>query len=162
VERKDGETRSKKWVILVVGGGLVGLLALVGLVSAINPHMISSVVAKLTRTTKPSPEPPTHPDAGVYSTPHGPLDLKGTGSQETKQFTAGADWDLEWSYDCSNLKGQPDRLVISILNSTGKASVETPPVIEYGTKGSGVKHYRRPGPYFLMVMSRCTWHVTTR
>jgi hypothetical protein len=155
-----GKLKLTKRSAVVSSLALCGLLAVTALLTIFTrPHLLAS---KHPDAPKSTPTTPKHPDVGVYSTPQGSLDLKGSGSRQTKQFTASAGWDLVWSYDCFNLKGEPDRLFISVLDGQGHVSADTPPVMEHGSKGSGVKHYQKAGAYFLSVMSRCTWHTSTR
>jgi len=124
-------------------------------------HVIASVTGKRTTSSKPSTAAPKLTSKVVSSTPQGKAELSGFGPQYTKQFTADGDWDVEWSYDCSNLK-HPDRLIVSVYDSTGRVSKDTPPVVQFGAKGSGTQHYHQAGTYFLGVTSRCTWHAKTR
>ena len=162
---REGEKAKTRWLTspkrIIAGVVLVGL-ALLGLtVAGTKPHFIPAFIGRLTGAHKPSPAAPKIPDTGVRSTPHGPLDVKGSGSQETKQFTAGVDWDLEWSYDCSDTKAQGN-FIVSVYDAKGRTSTDTPPVVQFGLKGSGVQHYHKAGVYFLGVRSSCTWHALTR
>ena len=123
-----GKLKLTKRGAVVSGLALCGLLVVTALLTIFTrPHLPTADSGKSPGTPKSTPTSPKHPDDGVYSKPQGSLDLKGSGSRQTKQFTAGANWDLEWSYDCSNLKGAPDRLFISVLDGQGRVSADTPP-----------------------------------
>jgi hypothetical protein len=159
----DTRFNARRRFLIVVSMVVLVLLALAIGIAALKPHAVSAAIAKLVSASKPSPTPPKHPDAGVYSTPQKSLDLKATGSEETKQFTVGSDWDLVWSYDCSNTKVPgPGNFMVSVFDSKGRVSADTPPIMQFGTKGSGVQHYHKAGDYFLGVRSSCTWHTQTQ
>ncbi len=112
---------------MVVAALAAGLIV-AGAIAIVKPHASSTYVAQLTGTHK-TPQAPKLPDSGVSSTPHGPLDLKGSGAEDTKQFTAGADWDLDWSYDCSKVQGQGvGRFAVSVFDSQGRVSTSEPRV----------------------------------
>lgn len=152
----------KRRTAIIAGLALLTLLVAAIAIDLIKPHAVA-VISKLAAVVKPSPPPPKHPDAGVYSTPQGSLDLNGTGSQETKQFTASTDWGLVWSYDCSNTKiPGPGNFMVSVFDSKGRVSTDTPPIMQFGAKGSGAQHYHKAGNYFLGVRSSCTWHLQTK
>jgi hypothetical protein len=157
-DQDSGQIQKKP---LLIGLGVLGLLVLVGLFVMLPPHALPAIIGKLIPAGKSTNARPKVEHIGVNSTPKGPLDFKGTGSQTTPQFSAGDNWDLDWSYDCSNtkVKGQ---FIVSIFDHSGRASAATPPVIQFGDSGSGVQHYHKSGAYFLSVRSGCTWHATTR
>jgi hypothetical protein len=138
------------------------LLAVVVIINTLKPHAVTAVISKLAAAANSSPPPPKHPDVGVYSTPQASLDLKGTGAQETKQFTVSDDWDLVWSYDCSQAKvPRPGNFIVSVFDNKRRVSIDTPPIMQFGAKGNGVQHYHKAGAYFLGIKSSCTWHVQT-
>lgn len=87
--------------------------------------------------------------------------LDAPGALGTKQFTAAGDWGFDWSYDCSKLK-IPSHFIVSVYDSKGHVSTDTPPVIQSGYKGSGTKQYTKAGTYFLGVNSQCEWHITAK
>lgn|ERR1700674_1077500 len=88
------------------------------------------------------------------------LDVQGTGIKSTQKFTAGGDWDLNWSYDCSNF-GQNGNFQIYIY---GKDSSDLKGIgaNELGAKGSDVSHQHDTGTFYLQMNSACAWHVTVK
>lgn len=87
------------------------------------------------------------------------LSLKGNGTKTTQKFTAAGDWDLNWSYDCSNFGGQGNFQVF-IYTGDGSMSFSNSPVNQLGASGSDVEHYHAGGTYYLEINSECSWKVT--
>lgn len=92
-------------------------------------------------TTKPAGKP-----AGTVL-----LSVKGSGTKTTQKFAAKSDWDLRWSYDCSNFGTQGN----FIATPTGSDFLT--PVNQLGNRDSGVEHYHSGGTYYLEVISECDW-----
>ena len=169
MEHREGERGSRTgWFtrprrIFFAGAVLLALVILALVAGGKNPHMLPAFVSKLT-TAKPSTgahagkPTPTPTSVKLASAPKGVvLDTKG--AMGTKQFTAAGDWGFDWSYDCSKLK-VPSHFIVSVYDSAGHVSTDTPPVIQSGLKGSGTKQYHKPGTYFLGVNTTCDWHIT--
>ena len=89
------------------------------------------------------------------------LDLKGSGSKSTQKFTAAGDWDLAWSYDCSNFAGQGNFQVF-IYDGNGNMSLRNSPINQLGASDTGVEHYHSGGTYYLTVNSECSWKVQVK
>jgi hypothetical protein len=78
------------------------------------------------------------------------------GNKRSKLFTPqGADWTLEWSFDCASL-GDSGNFNVKITRPGGDifASVE-----KTGDRDSGTEHYRQAGSFYLQVVSECRWQV---
>jgi hypothetical protein len=163
VRGKDSRLKPKRRIAIITGLVLLSLLSVVVIINTLKPHAFTAIISKLVAATKSSPPTPKPPNVGVYSTPQASLDLKGTGSRQTGQFKVSADWDLVWSYDCSAAKRPgPGNFIVSVFDSKGRVSTDTPPIMQFQTKGSGVQHYHKAGAYFLGVRSSCTWHIQTQ
>lgn len=89
------------------------------------------------------------------------LDLKGSGSKSTQKFTAGSDWDLNWSYDCSNF-GQDGNFQVFIYDGSGQMSFRNSPVNQLGASDSGVEHYHNGGTFYFTVNSVCSWKIQVK
>src|SRR3984957_16783251 len=48
----------------------------------------------------------TQSTSGPTKAPQTLLDITGSGTKTTQKFTAGGDWDLNWTYDCSSFGNQ--------------------------------------------------------
>lgn len=89
------------------------------------------------------------------------LDLTGTGTSQTQQFTAVANWDLNWRYDCTSL-GSQGNFQVMVYNKDGSLSYENTLVNQLGNSGTDVQHYYKAGTFYLNVNSECSWHVTAK
>jgi hypothetical protein len=89
------------------------------------------------------------------------LDLSGKGTKTTQKFTAGGDWDLNWSYDCTAF-GSQGNFQVMIYNGDGSMSLDNAAVNQLGTKDSGVEHYHTGGTFYLTVNSECSWTVQAK
>src|ERR1700722_19287820 len=72
--------------------------------------------------------------SGPTKAPQMLLDLTGSGTKSTQTFTAGGDWDLDWTYDCSNF-GNQGNFQVMIYNKDGSISTQLP-VNQLGSKDS--------------------------
>jgi len=168
VEHREGERISKAvWFTrprrIIAGVVLLALVTLGLVAGSKNPHMLPAFVSKLTAAHSGKTAPhrtPTPAPVKLASAPNGVV-LDAKGALGTKQFTAAGDWGFDWSYDCSKLK-VPSHFIVSVYDSAGHVSTDTPPVIQSGLKGSGTKHYHKPGTYFLGVNTTCDWHITAK
>lgn len=86
------------------------------------------------------------------------LDLTGSGTKTTQKFTAGGDWDLNWTYNCAKFSSQGNFQVM-IYNGDGSMSVDNSIVNQLGSKDSGVEHYHTGGTFYLVVNSECAWTI---
>jgi len=89
------------------------------------------------------------------------LDISGSGSKSTAKFTAGGDWDLNWSYDCNNF-GQDGNFIVSVYKGDGTMSFQNIGVNQLGKSDSGVEHYHNSGEYYLTVNSMCKWKIQVK
>lgn len=89
------------------------------------------------------------------------LDISGSGSKTTAKFTAAGDWDLNWSYDCSNF-GQQGNLQIFVYNGSGSISFQNTGVNQLGNSGADVEHYHNGGTFYLVINSVCKWKAQVK
>ncbi len=137
------------WVIVVVVLFTIGNNA-----KNTPPNQETSVPAVADRTEQA--EPTTTP-APVTPTMQTLLELKGNGSKTTQKFTASGDWDLEWTYDCSNFYGGQGVFQVYVYNHDGTMSFQNGLINQSGSKDAGVEHYHKGGTFYLQVNSVCAW-----
>lgn len=124
-------------------------------VSVPAPAETGSTVAALEKKADaPVPTP-------VPVAPQTLLDIKGTGTKSTQKFTAGGDWDLNWSYDCSGF-GNQGNFQVFIYNGDGSMSYSNSPVNQLGKSGADVEHYHTGGTFYFTVNSECSWHIQVK
>lgn len=116
------------------------------------PSETGSTVATQEKKAAPAP---------VVTEPQVLLDIKGSGTKTTQKFTAGGDWDLNWSYDCSNF-GNQGNFQVFIYNGSGSMSYSNSPVNQLGASGADVEHYHNGGTFYLTMNSVCSWKVQVK
>jgi hypothetical protein len=114
----------------------------------------------------PTPSPTSKAETGATPALPDGLDVSGNGIKQTETFTAKGDWQLDWSYDCSNLPGPAiqarQKLVIVVYKDINQRSSENKAVANSGPRGSGTTRYKTGGTFFLGVVSDCAWHVVVK
>lgn len=99
--------------------------------------------------------------AQTVTMPQTLLKLSGSGTKTTQSFTAAKNWDLNWSYDCSNF-GNQGNFVVTTYNDSGSPSFSNAPVNQLGSSDSGVEHYHNGGTFYLEVNSECKWNIEVK
>jgi hypothetical protein len=94
------------------------------------------------------------------SSPKVIMDKTGSGINKTPSFTTSGSWEIDWSYDCTNL-GQRGLFQISVFESASNARVDIA-AITLGAKGSDVAGEDQGGTYYLQVSTECNWHVIVK
>ena len=87
------------------------------------------------------------------------LDKSGTGINQTPKFTAGGDWEIDWSYDCTNF-GSNGNFIITVYQGDG--TLVGVAANQLGAKGSDVSNQHQSGTYYLEMNSECDWHVIVK
>jgi hypothetical protein len=129
--------------------GVVIVLFLIGVIgAATNPH-----TASLGTTIEKAGTIPHHTVAAPNK-PHVVLDVQGSGTKTTSKFSVGDDWDLAWTYDCSNF-GTSGNFIVSI---DGDINMNQG-VNQLGGSGHDVEHFHEGGTFYLTINSECDWHV---
>jgi hypothetical protein len=78
------------------------------------------------------------------------------GNKTTKLFTPqGADWTLQWSFDCAGL-GDSGNFRAKIMRQGGGALASVEKINDHD---SGTEHYHQAGTFYLEVVSECQWTV---
>jgi hypothetical protein len=101
------------------------------------------------------------PPAQAATAPQVLLDLTGSGSKTTAKFTAAHDWDLNWSYDCSNF-GYQGNFQVFVYSGDGSMSLGNAGVNQLGNSGADVEHYHSGGTFYLVVNSECKWKIQVK
>jgi hypothetical protein len=71
-----------------------------------------------------------------------------------------SEWNLSYSYDCSN-SGGTGNFIVNIHNSDNSPDFFAPGVNELGASGLNVEHYHADaGTKYLEINSECNWTVT--
>jgi hypothetical protein len=102
----------------------------------------------------------SHNTTTGQSNPKVIMDKTGSGINKTPSFTTSGGWEIDWSYDCTNL-GQSGSFQISVYESASNARVDIA-AIALGAKGSDVAFEDQGGTYYLQVTSECNWHVIVK
>ena len=89
------------------------------------------------------------------------LNLSASGTKTTQKFTAASDWDLDWSYNCSNF-GPQGNFQVMIYNGDGSLSLKNALINQLGKSDSGVEYYHNSGTYYLVVNSECSWEIQVK
>lgn len=141
-------------------GRVLVIAALAGLVSC-----TSSDEGETAPTTVGTAAPTTTPATTATTASTGTL-LEvsgGNGTHTTDKVNFPKDWDLDWSYDCSQAEGGQGRFQVSVYKEDGRVEQNNPPVNQLGPAGSGVEHYHTGGVLSLSIYSDCTdWTVKAR
>jgi hypothetical protein len=87
------------------------------------------------------------------------LKVKGSGTKTTQKFEVKKDWDLSWSYDCSNF-GYKGLFVAEVFKGNGELSYENMQVNQLGKNDTGVEHFHTGGTFYLVITSMCSWQVS--
>ena len=88
------------------------------------------------------------------------LELDGQGSKSTQKFTtAGNDWAIEYSYDCSALGYQGNFAAIVKKDAGDLTGMQ---INKLGTKGEDTEHFHEGGTFYLEIISSCTWHISVK
>ncbi|WP_037606244.1 hypothetical protein [Streptacidiphilus rugosus] len=90
------------------------------------------------------------------ASPAGPLlKVSGNGIKNTKQFTTGDNWTINYTYDCSKIFGGNGNFQVYVDYPNGDI-----PVNELGAKGASSSTATGAGTHTLKVASECPWTVT--
>ena len=84
------------------------------------------------------------------------LDDEGSGDSKTQAFAAAGTWQIDWSYDCSNL-GQVGNFRVIVYRPDG--TLVSLAVSQLGTERSGSTNEHLGGTYYLETNSVCRWHI---
>jgi hypothetical protein len=163
MENQEGTKKKfyKRWWFWV--GAVVFLFIIIGVsggsskpsVSVPAPSESGSTVAAQEKKAATSAPAPT------ASAPQVLLDLSGSGTKSTQKFTAAGDWDLNWSYDCSNF-GYKGNFQVFVYNGDGSMSLNNTGVNQLGMSDSGVEHYHSGGTFYFTVNSECSWKMQVK
>ena len=129
----------------------------VPVVQSVTPVPTPTPVAPVTPVT---PAPVSTP----ISTPQSPsatqqtlLNISGEGSKSTQEFTVSGDWQIQYTYNCSNAGGTGNFQVY--INSSDNSSLGIVGINELGASGSDTEYYHQGGTYYLEVNSECSWTI---
>lgn len=89
------------------------------------------------------------------------LELAGSGNKSTEKFTVGAEWTVEWSYECSEQigalgmfwmwpRGNDEKTLLPVMSTPATA------------KAGDTQHYHEAGEFYLDIQSNCDWNIVVR
>ncbi|MEY9876627.1 hypothetical protein ABH931_006137 [Streptacidiphilus sp. MAP12-33] len=82
------------------------------------------------------------------------LQVSGNGIKNTKQFTTGDNWTINYTYDCTGFLGGTGNFTVYVDYPNGDVAVN-----ELGSKGSSSSTETGAGMHSLKVSSECNWTV---
>jgi hypothetical protein len=158
METQEGAKKSfyKRWWFWI---GIVLVAFIVIGVSGSGSSPSASVPAPA--ETGSSVAAPAQPAPAQASGPQSLLKISGSGTKSTAKFTAAGDWDINWSYDCSNF-GTQGNFIVTIFNGDGSMSFSNTGVNQLGRSGADVDHYHNGGTFYLSVNSECKWKIEVK
>lgn len=109
---------------------------------------VTKTVTATVTAAAPAPASPAAPAAGsvIYQ-------KSGSGISSTPNFTTPAEWQLQWSYDCSAFSGGTGNFIVN--SEDDQANVN-----ELGAGGSDSTYvHSDPGQHSLQINSECNWTV---
>lgn len=87
------------------------------------------------------------------------LDISGSGIHSTETFTVNNEWELDWSYDCSDFGSEDGNGTGNFIVSIQGDASDLPGVNQLGTSDSGTEYYHHGGTVYLEINSECKWAV---
>jgi hypothetical protein len=137
---------------------IVGVFIAIGAIGHFLPQDKTLSDASLRNASDGSTQPSsaTVEQSSTSAEPHTVLNISGSGMQTTQKFAVSNDWDLKWSYNCSNF-GQKGNFAVMI---TSKPEAYEEGVNELGESGDGTDHlHGGNGVRYLEINSECSWNV---
>lgn len=157
-DKKQGNWFARHKVLTVIGA----IVALIIIVSTASGGSNNTPTASKPATTDSASSSTSKPTSTAPAAQQTLLDITGSGTKQTAQFTAAGNWDLNWTYDCSSFSGGSGNFITSVFNKDGSPSIDNSDVNQLGAKGADVQHYYKGGTFYLNINSECSWHVTVK
>jgi len=88
------------------------------------------------------------------------LTLSNEGGETTQSFVVppnAAQWDVQWTYNCS-ANGGAGNFAVEVFNESGR-DLNDAAVSQTGTGGSGTQYYQDQGTFSLQITSNCIWSI---
>jgi hypothetical protein len=82
------------------------------------------------------------------------FDDSGSGIHSTESFDVNGEWELQWSYDCSNFEGNNGNFIVEVDGDVSDVLVN-----ELGSGNSGTEYVHQGGTVYLKINSECDWTV---
>jgi hypothetical protein len=129
--------------------------------SSASPDLQATIASLQTQVAQGSSGGAAHytPTRTPIPTPTPAFAVSGSGTNSTRTFSVSGDWDMAWSYNCSNF-GMAGNFIVFIYNANGSMSYSNFGPNQLGLSGTGVEHYHSGGSYYLQVLSTCSWKIT--
>jgi len=125
--------------------------------ATVAPTTVAPTTAPVTvpRTTSPAPRPAPKPAPAQTL-----LTLSNEGGETTPSFVVpanAAQWDVQWTYNCS-ANGGVGNFAVEVFNGSGR-DLNDAAVSQTGTGGSGTQYYEDQGTFSLQITSNCIWSI---
>jgi len=155
-------------------GGLIALFIIIAIAAtAANLGSTSTKSSSAAALTSPSatatqslaatPSPKVTPSPKASPTPPAKkvlLDKSGSGISKTAIFTTPSEWEIDYTFDCTNFGFQGN---FQIYVYDGSSALVDVPANQLGMKGSDtIFEHNLSGPYYLEMNSECKWHVVVK
>jgi hypothetical protein len=128
----------------------LAVLFVIGAISG-NKPTASVPAAAITESSKPAViEQP------VKKEPQTLLDISGSGIKSSQTFTTSGDWDISYTYDCSNF-GYAG--IFQVMVYTKEGILSDLAANQSGMSGAETTYMHKAGTYYLEVNSTCDWTV---
>ncbi len=140
---------------------IVGGFVLLGIIGSLSNHGTSGPSTPAANDNNAAAAASSSPAStpSPASAPKVLLDKSGSGINKTASFTAAGDWEIDYSFDCSNF-GSQGNFQVYVFNEDG--SVADVPVNDLAAKGQDVSYEHQGGTYYLEMNSECAWHVVVK
>jgi len=81
----------------------------------------------------------------------------GGGIKQSRKFTASADWDIAYTYDCSSSRGASTFFIV-VYDAQNRPFIN-PGVSMVGVRGANTTHEHNAGTFYLAIGTTCRWAV---
>jgi hypothetical protein len=137
---------------LIVGAIVIAIIASAASNSSSSNNTANNNPAASTPSAKTTPTKAT--------TPKVLFDKSGSGISKTAIFNTPSEWQIDYSFDCTNFGSQGN---FSVIVYDGKSETKDVPINALAAKGQDtVYEHNLSGPYYLDINSECDWHVTVK
>jgi len=82
------------------------------------------------------------------------LDINGSGIHSTETISVNSEWELDWSYDCSNFSDGTGNFAVMVDGDVSAVAVN-----QLGGGDSGTEYMHQGGNIYLEINSECSWTV---
>lgn len=157
-QQPQPKKKHRKWPWITLGI-LVVLIVIISTTSHSSNTPSTSTPAGATATQQPAaPVAATTVAPTTTPAPTVVYSKTGSGTGTTPNFTVGAEWQIDWTYNCSNFGGSGNFIITPV--GSGGTGIGLNPVNELGASGADTAYeHDAAGTFNLQVNSECNWTV---